>query len=80
MILFSGAQNMKKLKVAIFCGGKSGEHEVSIASAAAIYNALDMEKYDVTLLGIDKSGRWLLPSQTKALVGSANPMLVKLKQ
>lgn len=70
---------MKKIRVAIICGGKSGEHEVSIASAASVFNALDKNKYDVTLLGIDKGGRWLLPSGTKSLVSSANPMLTKLK-
>lgn len=39
-------------------GGRSGEHEVSVRSAASIYRALDKNKYEVSLLGVDKNGRW----------------------
>lgn len=71
---------MKKLRVGILFGGKSGEHEVSIVSATNVFNALDKNKYDVTLIGIDKTGRWLLPDQTVLLANSANPRLVKLNR
>lgn len=68
----------KKIKVGLIFGGRSGEHEVSLASAMSVYNALDKNRYDVTLIAIDKEGRWLLPD-TKALLAQAdNPMLVKL--
>lgn len=70
----------KKLRVGIVFGGKSGEHEVSIVSATNIFNALDKEKYDVTLVGIDKTGRWLLPDQSLLLTNAANPRLVKLNK
>lgn len=70
----------KKLRVGIVFGGKSGEHEVSIVSATNIFNALDKEKYDVTLVGIDKTGRWLLPDQTLLLTNAANPRLIKLNK
>jgi D-alanine-D-alanine ligase len=66
--------------LALLFGGKSGEHEVSIASANSIYNALDKSKYEVILIGIDKSGRWLLPIQSKVLTHSSNPLLVKLNK
>jgi D-alanine-D-alanine ligase len=71
---------MKKLKVGILFGGKSGEHEVSVVSAMSIYNALDKQKYDVTMIGIDPDGRWLLPDQTKLLTQKENPRLIKLNQ
>ncbi|MBX2988898.1 MAG: D-alanine--D-alanine ligase [Bdellovibrionaceae bacterium] len=70
----------KKIKVGILFGGKSGEHEVSIVSATNVFNALDKEKYDVTLVGIDKDGRWLLPDQTLLLTNAANPRLIKLNK
>lgn len=71
---------MKKLKVGILFGGKSGEHEVSVVSAMSIYQALDKQKYDVTMIGIDPEGRWLLPDQTKLLTQQENPRLIKLNQ
>lgn len=70
---------MKK-RVAILFGGKSGEHEVSIVSALSIHQALDKAKYDVTLVGIDKTGRWLLPDQTKLLAQAKNPRLIHLNE
>ena len=46
----------------------------------SVYQALDKSKYEVTMVGIDKGGRWLLPDQTKLLSNSANPRLVKLNK
>lgn len=69
-----------KLRVGIIFGGKSGEHEVSVVSATNVFNALDKAKYDVTLVGIDKGGRWLLPDQTLLLANKENPRLVNLKK
>ena len=68
-----------KKKIAIIFGGKSGEHEVSIASATSVFNALDKSKYDVVLIGIDKSGRWLLPAEAKLLAQVKNPNLLNLQ-
>ena len=70
----------KKKKIAVIFGGKSGEHEVSISSAISVFNALDKSKYEVALIGIDKSGRWLMPSETKFLAHAENPRLLKLNQ
>ncbi len=50
----------KKIRVAILFGGKSAEHEVSIRSAKSIYEAIDKEKYEPVLIGINKSGKWFL--------------------
>jgi D-alanine-D-alanine ligase len=49
----------KKLQVGILFGGRSGEHEVSLLSAASILNAIDRNKFDVVPIGITKDGRWL---------------------
>jgi D-alanine-D-alanine ligase len=51
---------MAKLRVGLLFGGRSVEHEVSIASAASILQALDPERYDVSLIGVDQQGRWHL--------------------
>jgi D-alanine-D-alanine ligase len=71
---------MKKKKVAILFGGKSGEHEVSIVSAGSVYKALDKNKYEVTMIGIDKTGRWLLPSESERLASQQNPRLTELNK
>jgi len=47
-----------KLRVALIIGGKSAEHEVSIHSGRNVYNALDREKYEIVLIGIDHQGVW----------------------
>ncbi len=49
----------KRLKVGILFGGRSGEHEVSLASASSVLKALDPEKYEAVPIGISKDGRWL---------------------
>jgi D-alanine-D-alanine ligase len=51
--------NDKRLRVAILFGGRSAEHEVSIASAASVIRALDPAKYIAVPIGISKDGRWL---------------------
>ena len=49
----------KKLRIGILFGGRSGEHEVSLISAASVISALDPEKYEAVPIGISKDGRWL---------------------
>jgi D-alanine-D-alanine ligase len=49
----------KKLRIGVLYGGRSGEHEVSLASAASVIRALDPEKYEAVPIGITKDGRWL---------------------
>ena len=49
----------KKIKVGILFGGRSGEHEVSLMSAASILKSIDRRKYEVVPLGITKDGRWV---------------------
>jgi D-alanine-D-alanine ligase len=51
---------LKKLRVGIIYGGRSGEHEVSVVSAASIFKHLDRTRYDAVPVVIEKSGRWVL--------------------
>jgi len=58
MIKGDGILLKRKIKVGLLFGGQSVEHEISILSARNIYDAIDKEKYEVVLIGIDKSGGW----------------------
>jgi D-alanine-D-alanine ligase len=49
----------KKIRVGVIFGGRSGEHEVSLASARSVMSALDRDKYEVIPIGITREGRWL---------------------
>jgi len=59
---------MKKLRVGILFGGRSGEHEVSLLSAASVFNAIDKTKYEVVPIGITKEGRWLTAADAERLL------------
>ena len=54
-----------KMRIGILFGGRSGEHEVSLRSARSVLQAIDREKYSVSLIGITKNGRW---------IGGENPL------
>jgi D-alanine-D-alanine ligase len=63
-----------KIRVGILFGGRSGEHEVSLLSAASVLNAIDKTKYEVVPIGITKEGRWLTAENAERLLkGSAAP-------
>src|SRR5438309_3251669 len=51
---------MKRLRVAVLYGGRSGEHEVSLQSAASVINHLDRDRFEIVPVAIDKQGRWHL--------------------
>ena len=58
----------KKLRVGILFGGRSGEHEVSLLSAASVLGAIDRNKFDVTPIGITREGRWLAAADANHLL------------
>ncbi len=58
----------KKLRVGVLFGGRSGEHEVSLLSAASVMQAIDRTKYDVVPIGITKQGMWLTDSHAEQLI------------
>src|SRR5712671_3638572 len=67
---------MAKLRVGILFGGRSGEHEVSLLSAASVLKAIDKTKYEVIPIGITKDGRWLTADHAERLLhGDAEPKL-----
>jgi D-alanine-D-alanine ligase len=49
----------RKVRVGVIFGGRSGEHEVSLASARSVMNAIDQEKYEIVPIGITKEGYWI---------------------
>jgi D-alanine-D-alanine ligase len=59
---------MAKLRVGILFGGRSGEHEVSLLSAASVLNAIDKSKYEVVPIGITKEGRWVTAADAEKLL------------
>lgn len=72
--------NMRKKKVGIIFGGKSAEHEVSLQSAKNIVDAIDRDKYEVVLIGIDKDGKWQLNESSSYLLHADNPKLIQLNK
>ncbi|MDR2394788.1 MAG: D-alanine--D-alanine ligase [Treponema sp.] len=68
----------RKIKVGILFGGKSAEHEVSLLSAKNVFDALDREKYTPILMGIDKSGQWLLQEASAFLLNAEDPQRIRL--
>jgi D-alanine-D-alanine ligase len=59
---------MKKLRVGILFGGRSGEHEVSLLSAASVFNAIDKHKFEVVPIGITKQGHWVTAADAERLL------------
>src|SRR5262249_35697385 len=59
---------MSKLRVGILFGGRSGENEVSLLSAASVLKAIDKNKYEVVPIGITKEGRWLTPAHAERML------------
>ncbi len=53
---------MKKLRVGVLFGGRSGEHEISLLSAKEVIAAMDPKKYEVVPIGVTKQGKWVLTS------------------
>ena len=70
----------KKIRVGILFGGKSAEHEVSLQSAKNIVEAIDKDKYEVVLIGIDKNGQWYLNEASRFLLHAENPRLIALNK
>jgi D-alanine-D-alanine ligase len=70
----------KKIRVGVIFGGKSTEHEVSLQSAKNVIDALDKDKYEPVLIGIDKKGKWHLHTGTNFLLNSSDPKLISLNK
>lgn len=71
--------NCNKLNIGVLFGGRSGEHEVSVKSARSVFDNLNREQYDITLIGITKEGLWVLPDESvfeKGYVSAEYPLVV----
>ncbi len=64
----------RKLRVGLLFGGRSGEHEVSLLSAASVMKAIDKSKYEVVPIGISKEGRWITSAQVAGMLISGPPV------
>lgn len=71
---------MERKRVGIIFGGKSAEHEVSLQSAKNIVDAIDRDKYEIILLGVDKKGRWQINQEGSFLLNENDPKQIKLRQ
>jgi len=70
---------VKKTRVIILFGGRSAEHEVSLLSARNVFLALDRERFQPMLVGIDKQGRWRPEAEQTLLAATGDPRTLKLK-
>ncbi|TRS31699.1 D-alanine--D-alanine ligase A, partial [Salmonella enterica subsp. enterica serovar Panama] len=69
---------MARTRVGIIFGGKSSEHEVSLQSAKNILDAIDRERFEPVLVGIDKQGQWHLSEPATFLLNSDDPARIAL--
>ncbi|HEX7505694.1 MAG TPA: D-alanine--D-alanine ligase A, partial [Polyangia bacterium] len=69
---------MKKTRVIILFGGRSAEHEVSLLSARNVLLALDRDRFEPQLVGIDKQGHWRIEPERTLLEAAGDPRMLKL--
>ncbi len=69
----------QKIRVGILYGGQSAEHEISIISARNVLAALDRERFEPVLVGIDKSGKWLKQDERRLLESARDPRQVRVE-
>lgn len=63
----TGLKKTAKIRIGVLYGGRSGEHDVSLCSAASVVVALDRKKYKVTAIGIDRDGRWYVQEKPEII-------------
>jgi D-alanine-D-alanine ligase len=69
-----------RLRVAVLCGGRSAEHEISLLSARFVLESLDPARFEPVVIGIDKRGRWLAQKGARLLEAARDPRLVALDE
>ncbi|HUF73217.1 MAG TPA: D-alanine--D-alanine ligase family protein [Gammaproteobacteria bacterium] len=69
-----------KIRVGILFGGRSAEHEISILSARNVLAALDRSRFDPVLIGIDKSGHWLIQDEKRLLESGPDPREARIEK
>ena len=68
------------LRVGVLYGGRSGEHDVSLCSAASIVSALDPQKYEIVAIGIDRDGRWYVQDRPVIVESADFGRVLKLEK
>ena len=69
-----------KTKIGVLYGGRSGEHNVSLCSAASVVSALDKNKYEVIAIGIDRDGRWYVQDKPEIVPDKDFGQILSLKK
>jgi D-alanine-D-alanine ligase len=69
-----------KMKIGVLYGGRSGEHDVSLCSAASVVSALDSNKYKVTAVGIDRDGKWYVQEKPEIVAHKDFGKILSLKK
>jgi D-alanine-D-alanine ligase len=69
---------VKKIRVIILFGGRSAEHEVSLLSARNVFLALDRDRFEPMLVGIDKQGHWRIEPDKTLIDATGDPRMLKL--
>jgi D-alanine-D-alanine ligase len=69
-----------KKNILVLCGGKSGEHEISLLSTCSVFKAINTEKYEVYLVGIDKYGQFHYGDFESLILGQNSPKTIKLNE
>ena len=79
----AGKASLKKAakkKIGVLYGGRSGEHDVSLCSAASVFSALDRNKYEVTAVGIARDGRWYVQDKPEIIPDKSFGKILSLKK
>ena len=76
----AGLKKVAKIKIGVLYGGRSGEHDVSLCSAASVFSALDRNKYEVTAIGIEKDGKWYVQDKPKIIADKDFGRILSLKK
>ena len=63
----ANSHQTSKMNIGVLYGGRSGEHDVSLCSAASVFSALDRNKYKMTVIGIDRDGRWYVQDKPEII-------------
>lgn len=73
-------QRRPRLTIGVLYGGRSGEHDVSLCSAASVVSALDKAKYNVVAIGIDRDGRWYVQDRPEIIADKDFGRILSLKK
>jgi D-alanine-D-alanine ligase len=80
MVRKTGLKKAAKIKIGVLYGGRSGEHDVSLCSAASVFSALDRNKYEVKAIGIARDGRWYVQDNPKIISDKDFGKILSLKK